>query len=103
MWAGEPLTELNLRHALDSISLISRDQGRKALEIVLAELENIHSVTPDFRDADAVSWAFVDELFRGLTHDFGRDLGERIKISTETEVLKDLIQHIVFMQNYRPN
>jgi len=71
----------DLTDGTDSVSLLTRDQGRALMTEVLARLEEHETVTLDLSRAQTLSPSFADELFAGLDSALGADFSRRVRIS----------------------
>lgn len=72
---------VDLAKGTESASLLTRDQGRRLRDDVLAKLGHHDKVTLDLSHAQALSPSFADELFAGLEKELGSNFSNRVRIA----------------------
>ncbi len=75
-----PSERIDLAATAKGRTLLTRDQGQKLREEILARVANCDRITLDLSSATALSPSFADELFGGLDSALGAEFRNRIQI-----------------------
>jgi len=72
--------------------LVTRDQGKKLLSIIISNIKPDYIIIIDFGDLETISPSFIDELFNGLKKELGDNFSKKIKVICHVPEWRKLIQ-----------
>jgi hypothetical protein len=93
---------LDLARATYSPALVTREQGKTLLAMVLSRLESTDVVSLGLDSAEALSPSFADELFAGLDETLGADFKRRIRIQCARHEWRRLISSAMQHRRRQP-
>lgn len=90
------MTEFSLAREVGSRTLVTRDQGARALKRLAPWLESPGPLTIELESVDAMSPSFTDEFFGGVVDSVGLvDFNKLIRVSGADSVSRLLIERVV--------
>ena len=102
MTSSSSAEAIRLARSSDSAALVTREQGKALLTLVLSFLDSNNSIILSLEGAEALSPSFADELFAGLDQALGEEFKTRVRIECARPEWRRLISSALQHRRSQP-